>query len=349
MKKSLSPSGCPTITGHALIEGVVLRSRHYVVRAVRTPHQSIQVSSLARPKYFSSSSFWQLPFLRGVATFIESVQLGVEGLGYSAQVASRTDHRSNVSSKILLSMGLALLLGGALFIWIPRFLLEQLNGGDGVFGALMMGAIKIGILLLYVYLISLFQDIRRIFQFLGAHHQSMQTFEAGEDLTLENTRRYSLGYPFCLSSLFFILVLISMGGFSILFPHLIEVHLSSQAVLQQTGMIFIRLVGMVGLFGLLYEGMRFWTVYQSSFWSKGLLFPVFLVQKFITRVPEEEHREVALAALRQLLRLEKGIPSPGRGENDKSTSPSHFVEDEFEIRRLEELGRVYVQVEHYLD
>ena len=114
------------------------------------------------------------------------------------------------------------ILGMGLFVALPHFLtaVATPSRGSSITAQsplfhLLDGALKMTILLLYVYLISMMKDIHRVFQYHGAEHKSIYAFEAGEELTVENARRHTTLHPRCGTSFLLFLVLISIVVFSI--------------------------------------------------------------------------------------------------------------------------------------
>jgi uncharacterized protein YqhQ len=199
------------------------------------------------------------------------------------------------------------------------------------------------ILLSYVYLISLMKDIHRVFQYHGAEHKSIYAFEAGEELTVENARRHTTLHPRCGTSFLLFLVVISIGVFSIIFPVFKLTQLSENVVVSHALMVLVKIVLMLPVAGLAYEFIKMCACRMDTPLFKAMIWPGMVLQNLTTREPTDEQLEVALASLRAVLRLEKGVPSPGQQEVAAPGADAH----EFEIGGLADLGRVQATVTEF--
>jgi uncharacterized protein YqhQ len=161
------------------------------------------------------------------------------------------------------------------------------------------------ILLSYVYLIALMKDIHRVFQYHGAEHKSIYAFEAGDELTVENARKYTTLHPRCGTSFLLFLVLISIGVFSIVFPLFGLTQLSNNPIMSHVIMILIKMVLMLPVAGLAYEFIKACACRMNNPVFKAMIWPGMVLQKLTTREPDDQQLEVALASLRQVLKAEK--------------------------------------------
>jgi uncharacterized protein YqhQ len=189
----------------------------------------------------------------------------------------------------------ALALGMGLFVVLPHFLTALITGrsGSGItiqspLFHLLDGALKMAILLTYVYAISLMKDIHRVFQYHGAEHKSIYAFEAGEELTVENARRHTTLHPRCGTSFLLFLVLISIGVFSIVFPltHLTE--LSVNPVINHGAMILVKLALMMPVAGLAYEFIKMCACRMDNAFFRAIIWPGLVLQNLTTREPVAE-------------------------------------------------------------
>jgi uncharacterized protein YqhQ len=339
-----------SIGGQAVIEGVMMRSPHFIAVAVRKPDRKIVIRNLP---YRSASERFPLlkkPVLRGVATLIESMAQGIDALGYSAGVASQAAGEDGKPGEELSSWAIAFsiltafALGMGLFVALPHFLTAVLTSSPAVgisaqspWFHLLDGAFKMGILLAYVYLIALMKDIRRVFQYHGAEHKSIYAFEAGQDLTVENARRQSTLHPRCGTSFLLFLVLISILVFSVVFPLLNLTEFSANPVINHGLMILVKIVLMLPVAGLAYEFIKMCACRMGNPLFRAMILPGLLLQKLTTREPTDDQLEVALASLRQVLRMEKGHSAQDVGRDGA----------EIEIAGLGELGRVHATVAEF--
>lgn len=319
-----------SIGGQAVLEGVMMRSPNYVAVAVRRADSNRIVL-----KYDPFSTVLKRfpllgkPFLRGVATLVESMIQGMGALSFSAEIGSETDAAKKGDSKeggklskveIASSMVFAFGMGMLLFVALPHAItavltrenMLSISPSSPIFH-IIDGAFKMAILLGYVWIISRMQEIKRVFQYHGAEHKSIYAFEAGEDLTVENARKYSTLHPRCGTSFLLFLVLISIAMFSILLPVLGLTNFSETAWKNHLGMIAAKMVLMFPVAGIAYEFIRMCACRMDNRFFRALIMPGLVLQKLTTREPDDSQLEVALASLRQVLRLEKKVET--RREN----------------------------------
>ncbi len=357
-----------SIGGQAVIEGVMMRSPHFIAVAVRKAGGKIQIRSAPYQSVGVRYPILKKPVLRGVTMLLESMFQGIDALTYSANVAAKdlegdAQEPEELSGwAMAASIGSALLLGMGLFVALPHFLTAVLTSqaGGGVTAQspmfhLLDGCFKMAILLAYVYLISLIKDIRRVFQYHGAEHKSIYAFEAGEELTVENARRHTTLHPRCGTSFLLFLVVISIAVFSIVFPLLNLTTLSSNTFLNHAIMVLVKMVLMMPVAGLAYEFIKMCASRMDNPIFRAMVWPGMVLQNLTTRVPDDSQLEVALASLRAVLRLEKGIASPvelrmvagGGAPMAASANKSLVEEEEIEIERLSELAIVQASVAEF--
>jgi uncharacterized protein YqhQ len=324
-----------SIGGQAVIEGVMMRSPHFVAVAVRKPNQRIMIKNEPYSSLSKRVPILKKPILRGVATLLESMVQGVEALSYSAGVASETEEKGQELSGAAIagSIAMAMVMGIGLFVALPHFLTALMASAQNPLFHLVDGILKMGILLSYVYLIALMKDIHRVFQYHGAEHKSIYAFEAGEDLTVENARRHSTLHPRCGTSFLLFLVLISIVVFSVVFPVFGLTQLSSVPFLNHLMMVGMKVVLMLPVAGLAYEFIKHCAFHMDSPIFRAMIWPGMVLQKLTTREPTDEQLEVALASLRQVLRAEK--ESAAKEKN------------EFEIAGLADIGLVAAAVAEF--
>jgi uncharacterized protein YqhQ len=336
MKKSSAQF--TSIGGQAVIEGVMMRSPHFIAVAVRKPNQRIVIRNRPYVSFGQKYPILKEPVLRGVVTLLESMIQGVDALGYSANIASDTESSGEQIPPLALagSIATAILLGMGIFVALPHLITVLITSSDRVqvtaqspIFHLMDGGFKMIILLTYVYLIGLMKDIHRVFQYHGAEHKSIYTFEAGEDLTVANARKYTTLHPRCGTSFLLFLVLISILVFSFVFPIFHLTQLTPYPVANHLLMVVIKVILMLPVAGFAYEFIRACAFRMNNPIFKMLIWPGMLLQKLTTREPDDGQLEVALASLRQVLLLEKINP------NDKKSSSGEF--ELTEIANLSEL------------
>ncbi|HEY0370863.1 MAG TPA: DUF1385 domain-containing protein, partial [Thermoanaerobaculia bacterium] len=226
---SAMPAGKPDknvdmlIGGQAVIEGVMMRSLTGYSVAVRQPDGGVSIRKDKLTSVTQKYPFLKIPVLRGSVVLIQSLILGMRALNYSASVASAGEEGEQEMSNwaIAGSMGLALVLGVGLFILAPlgltnlirHYLLPDM--GNFAYNAID-GVIRAIFFFVYVWSISLMDDIKRVFQYHGAEHKTVYTFEANEDLTVENARVKSTLHPRCGTSFLMFVMAISILVFSLI-------------------------------------------------------------------------------------------------------------------------------------
>lgn len=280
----------PNVGGQAVIEGVMMRGKTHVAVAVRQPDGEISVD--VRPVNSISDRYPILkkPFLRGVVSLIESLVMGMKALAYSAQVSGDEDEKldsKEMALTIAVSAGLAILL----FIVIPTWSMRFLTGitQDHMALNLAEGVLRMAIFLAYIAAISSMNDIQRVFQYHGAEHKTIYTYEAGLPLKVENVRPFSTLHPRCGTNFLMIVMLISMFIFTFLgWPSLLE-RIASRIILMPV------------IAGVSYELIRYAGAHTDNPLVRIAITPGLLLQKLTTRQPDDSQIEVAIASLKAVV------------------------------------------------
>lgn len=280
----------PNVGGQAVIEGVMMRGKTHVAVAVRQPDGEISVD--VRPVNSISDRYPILkkPFLRGVVSLVESLVMGMKALAYSAQVSDDEDEKldsKEMALTIAVSAGLAILL----FIVIPTWSMRFLTGitQDHMALNLAEGVLRMAIFLAYIAAISSMNDIQRVFQYHGAEHKTIYTYEAGLPLKVENVRPFSTLHPRCGTNFLMIVMLISMFIFTFLgWPSLLERIVS-------------RIILMPVIAGVSYELIRYAGAHTDNPLVRIAITPGLLLQKLTTRQPDDSQIEVAIASLKAVV------------------------------------------------
>lgn len=280
----------PNVGGQAVIEGVMMRGKTHVAVAVRQPDGEISVD--VRPVNSISDRYPILkkPFLRGVVSLVESLVMGMKALAYSAQVSGDEDEKldsKEMALTIAVSAGLAILL----FIVIPTWSMRFLTGITQEHMALNLaeGVLRMAIFLAYIAAISSMNDIQRVFQYHGAEHKTIYTYEAGLPLKVENVRPFSTLHPRCGTNFLMIVMLISMFIFTFLgWPSLLE-RIASRIILMPV------------IAGVSYELIRYAGAHTDNPLVRIAITPGLLLQKLTTRQPDDSQIEVAIASLKAVV------------------------------------------------
>jgi uncharacterized protein YqhQ len=271
--------------GQALIEGVMMRSRTHVVMCVRQPNDEILTNKEEIDSLSKRYRVLGLPFLRGIVALFESLYIGVKGLYFSANAVMEEEEEFTTREfAIAVAMALAL---ASFFIVVP-FLLTNLFGLRGVVFNVVEAVVRLGIFLLYIALVATWGEFRRILQYHGAEHKTINAHEAGVELNVANVRGFSRLHPRCGTSFIFIVVFVSVLLFSIM-PQLgFFARLAYRVLL-------IPVIGAVS-----YELLRLSGRYRGSIVMRVLTLPGLAFQRLTTREPDDGMIEVAVRAVEEV-------------------------------------------------
>ena len=297
----MKESGRINVGGQAVIEGVMMRSPEFIAVAVRNPGGSI---ILKRDRYISWTKRFKIlgiPFVRGAIILIESMVLGIKALNFSADVAIQEEEkkkgkgggkRSNIWMG--LTVVLALVLGLTIFFFLPLLLTELTGVQGGVLFNLVDGFIRLSFFLIYLTLISLWKEIRRIFEYHGAEHKTIFSYEDGNALTLDGVKDYSTLHPRCGTSFLLVVMVVAL----VVFIGLGKPNDLGDRLIR---FLFIPLIG-----GISYEIIRLSGKKYGKNIARILVAPGLWLQKITTREPDNSQLEVALVALKSALDLDVG-------------------------------------------
>jgi uncharacterized protein YqhQ len=313
----------PLYGGQAVIEGVMMRGRHFVACAVREPSGKIVLTSEPLSKAIYDGQWAKIPFLRAVTILWDTLVLGTKMLMYSANVAVADELTSSKPSEsqdkakgageskasaasaalptgvAIGTLGVSLAFGIGLFFVLPLFLVSladpvltaSFQNGDmaSLASNILEGIIRLVIFLAYIWGISLMPDVRRVFQYHGAEHKTIAADEAGAPLTPESIRRFSKEHPRCGTGFLLVVVVVSIFVFALLGrPPLIWRILSR-----------ILLIPLVA--ALSYELIKFSSAHKDNPLLDWLVVrPSLALQSLTTREPDDKMIEVAVASLKHV-------------------------------------------------
>ena len=338
----------PYIGGQAVLEGVMMRAPRSFAVVVRRRDGSLDVRERAMVERKGSLAKW--PLVRGVASLVESLKLGGEALRFS--VAQMEKDFASAATATLMAFGLSLVAmttrpdeepdqpaasgGKRAGMWIMlavaiTFLVALPQGiAAGVNRAFHLGlevqspqfqaitgAFKLSVVVGYMLAIRRVPDIRRVFQYHGAEHKTISTYEAGEALTVENARRKTTLHPRCGTTFLVMVVLVSILVFTAIGALLPRIHTGS-ALLDNMAFFFEKLPFLPIITAVTFEIQRIFARYFTRGPLRIVLWPGFLVQKITTAAPDDDQLEVALASLRVTLFRQQ------EGENDAVESDVSF-------------------------
>jgi uncharacterized protein YqhQ len=297
--------------GQAVLEGVMMRGASNWAVAVRKPdgdiaevHQSIK-SPMARHRIF------RLPVIRGVVALGESLAIGFRALAISANYAAAAEAKEGeegeeVSAELTraqLIFAFAIAIGFALLLFkVSPALITDWIGIEAGWFVIVEGGIRVTIFVLYLSLISLFPDLRRVFQYHAAEHKAINAYEAGEELKPEIVQRYSLIHPRCGTAFLLWVMVIAIFVFAFFGrPH-------------WYWLIATRILLLPVIAGIAYELIRFAGKHQDNRILMSLLAPGMWLQRLTTREPSLDQIEVSIRALKEVLRLETNDPNERKVE-----------------------------------
>lgn len=303
-----------TVGGQAVIEGVMMKAPRRLCVAVRRPSGQIVLKNEPHEPLSARFKFLGWPFVRGPVVLVETLVQGMQALNFSAQQALEEEGQSLGGWALGLTLTLALTAGLGLFVAVPHLVSLWLGslswagfGTESVWFHLVDGVIKTILFVGYLGGISLMAEIRRVFEYHGAEHKSIYCFEAGQDLTVDNARRYSRLHPRCGTAFLLVVLVVSLLVFTVVFPLL--PRLAQAAWLNQLGQIGLKIMLMFPIAGISYEVIRLaGKKGGQGFWGT-LLWPGLQMQRLTTREPSDEQIEIALTALRAATCTSEGQPS----------------------------------------
>ncbi len=300
------------VGGQAVIEGVMMRSPHYTIVSVRDPNGKIQMKLEKFQSLTERVKLFKLPLIRGIVHLIESMRLGYRSLNFSNEIFMGEDEAEKKRhSKVmnflfaalgilsaLVSIGFTLFMLKVLPLWVANQAAElwpTVKENYLLFNAID-GLTKITIFLTYITGISLFKDIWRVFQYHGAEHKSIWTYENGLDLTVKNARKQTRFHPRCGTSFIFIVIFMSIFVYTV-------VPTADTFAMQ----LALRIAVIPLIAGISYELLKFSAKFQKSRLVQLLVLPGLLIQRLTTKEPEDAQLEVALNSLRESLKHEETL------------------------------------------
>lgn len=300
-------SSTPFYGGQAVIEGVMMRGpRHWAV-GVRDPDGRIVVHSEALKGSMYQGRWARLPLVRGAVMLWDTLALGMRSLAFAANVAIGGDSEETaieesakgIQRPIMGSMIFALAMSAALFFVLPVLITNAADRyiGSPLLSNLVEKVIRLTLILGYMLAIGQLAEVKRVFGYHGAEHKTINTYEAGVELTVPNVRRFTLLHPRCGTTFLLVVVIVSFIVFSLLGrPPLAERILS-------------RIVLIPVVAGIAYELIRLGASNYHRRFVRAILAPGLAVQRLTTREPDDSMIEVAIASLTRVL-TDEGVMLP---------------------------------------
>jgi len=282
-----------TYGGQAVLEGVLMRGRKALAIAMRAPDGQLVVHTEKLSGIYQSAVA-KIPFLRGVILLWDALGLGMKALTLSANVQTGEDEKLE-GPMLYGTLAFSMALGIGLFFLAPY--------GVGKFGqwlglgvwtaAALEGVFRLILIVGYMWGVGRMPEIRRVFQYHGAEHKTINAFEAGSELTPENVAKFPLEHPRCGTSFLLTLAVLSILAFSFLHPF---------AVIYQ---ILGRLLLIPVLAGVSLEYIRWMANNLASPIVRWMIKPNLALQKLTTREPDLSMLEVAIRSFNEMMAMEK--------------------------------------------
>lgn len=313
------PKGGKGIGGQAVIEGVMMRGKSLYALAVRKPDKTIGVETQKIKTAKERPSFYRWPIIRGIVGFVDSLIIGMKVTKRSAELAGLDEIEYDEESKfekwleakfgdkladylIYFSVLISIVLCVAIFMAMPAAIAKFLNGffgGHNQYLGVFEGVIRIVIFVIYLILISQMKDVKRLLKYHGAEHKTINTFEKGLELTVENVRKSSRLHKRCGTSFLAIIMIVGMIVFYFINTDIIWLRILSRILLSPI------------VAGISYEMIKYAGSHDNIL-VDIISAPGMLMQFISTKNPDDEMLEVAIASLNAVLEVE-----PEDGETNK--------------------------------
>ena len=294
------------IGGQAVMEGVMMRTPHSYCVAVRKPDGTIVTEDNSLYRVSEKYPIFRFPLLRGLGTLGQAMSLGIRALKFSANAAlepeeaekQKTGGDKPISGWVMgLNLAFSLLFFIFLYKFVPLWLTTQLGDvfpsvqGRIAFNA-VDGLIRITIFLGFLYLISRWRDIHRVFEYHGAEHRVVFNFESGKPVTVPNAQSFATFHPRCGTSFLIVVMMISMIVYTILPFDGFAARFASRIVLLPV------------IAGLSYEVIRFAARRRGGLLAL-MTAPGLWLQRITTQPPADDQTEIAITALERAMALEE--------------------------------------------
>src|SRR5436189_2593137 len=286
------------VGGQAVLEGVMMRGPSNWAVAVRKPDGDIAHVNQPIKSPMARHFVFRLPVIRGVIALGESLAIGFRALAISANYAAQEEGQEGEEvntelTRAQLIFAFAIAIGFAILLFkVSPALITDWIGIDAGWFVMVEGAIRVTIFVLYLFVISLFPDLRRVFQYHAAEHKAINAYEAGDELQPETVQRHSLIHPRCGTAFLLWVMVIAIFVFAFF-------GRPSWYWLIATRILLLPVIA-----GIAYELIRFAGKHQDNRILMALLAPGLWLQRLTPRDPSLDQLEVSIRALKEVLSLE---------------------------------------------
>jgi uncharacterized protein YqhQ len=269
----------------------MIRSRRHMVMCVRKPNNEILTNVEKINPLAERYKVLAVPFLRGIVALFETFYLGIKGLYFSANAVVEEEGEGEKFTYKEFAVAIALAFGLVAFFVAVPYLLTALFIPPGMLFNIAEAMLRLSMFLLYLALVSMWGEFKRVLQYHGAEHKTINAHEAGVTLDVANVKKFSRLHPRCGTSFVFIILIISIVLFSIM-PNLGFFGNLAYRVL---------LIPVIG--GISYELLRLSGKYRNSIVMKIFTVPGLAFQRLTTKEPSEDMIEVAIKAVTETIKL----------------------------------------------
>jgi uncharacterized protein YqhQ len=284
------------VGGQAVIEGVMMRSKHFWALAVRKPDRTIYTKLFNDVSLTNKNKVLGFMFIRGIIALIESMTLGFKALSYSINEATEEEIKFS-KREMTISVIIAVVFAVGVFFILPTIIGRSFSEffPNAIVYNLLEGLIRIGFFFAYILLVSQIKDIKRVFQYHGAEHKTIQAYENDEELKPENVRKYSTMHVRCGTSFLLIVMVVAILIFALL---------GKQPMIWR---IISRILLIPVIAGISYELIRLAGKFSKYKVVNILFYPGLLLQKITTKEPDNDQIEVAISSFKKVIEAEKAL------------------------------------------
>ena len=305
-----TPKHITSIGGQALIEGVMMRGPSDLAIAVRKPDNEIELKVDKLDTLAMRHKFFALPFIRGVVGLVEAMLVGTKALMYSAEFYDEEEEEAGPAKisffekifkdkaaevEMVVAVIISIVLALGIFMILPTIITNLFKNviTSSIGLNLVEGVVRISIFLIYVIGVSKLEDIKRVFEYHGAEHKTIHCYENGEDLTVDNVKKYPILHPRCGTSFLFMVMIVSI---------LVLAFFGWPNPIQR---LLVRILMFPVIAGISYEINKLIGKSNSKL-AYYLSYPGLMIQKWATvKEPDGSQIEVAIASLEAVLPVNK--------------------------------------------
>src|SRR5512145_2479075 len=277
--------------GQAILEGVMMRHGNKIAAAVRRPDKEIVIQERDYVPLTKRYKPLGWMFIRGTISLFEMMIVGIQCLMFSAEVALSEEEKKPQGWEFYVSFAVSFAIAIFFFVVVPAFFFTKIKVyiGNLILLNILEGCVRLGIFLLFLCSTLLMNDMRRVYMYHGAEHKTVFAWEDGQDLTVENVKKYSTRHPRCGTSFILFVMIVSILVFALLgrpdFLH----------------RVIYKILLMPVIAGISYEAIRFTGRHSRFKFVQILSWPGLALQRITTREPDDDQIEVAIAAMKKVI------------------------------------------------